>query len=535
MAITTDRRVLLIATVAGALALAWLASASGLLDGLERRSIDARYALRGNHDPDPRIVVVAVDQRTIAELDERPPIARHHYADALDALVEAGADVVAIDVEFIGRTDPAEDEALVEAIERHGPVVLATHDGRSGPVPVPAGRTDVDGAVLASTAVAVDPDAVLRRIIHQPVATKTLAVVTAEVLTGEQSDPADYPDNHAWIDWAGMPGTYPTVSMIDVLGGRVEPDRIAGKVVLVGITDPTARDVFVTPMSSTPMAGVEVHAQALATVLDDLPLQDGPGWLSALVVVLLVALPVALTGRVAALPLLGICAGALVAHLVVAQLAFGAGLIVEVVVPALALALVAAGVSVLDSLTDKRKRAELEATLADLPTDVDPVFFISYRRDQSSWPAQALRDGLGARFGDAEVFMDLESIDAGQDFGDRIERAIARCSAALVIIGAYWLEARHPDGTRRIDDPHDWVRREVEAALADPAVTVVPVLVDGAEMPPAASLPPSLAGLAARNGVSLTAARWNEELDALMESLRKGRLRDALSRAAPSA
>jgi CHASE2 domain-containing sensor protein len=501
---------------------------TGALDGLERASIDQRFAVRGHRPPRAGIVLVEVDQRSLAEIGQRPPIQRRMYAELLDRLAAARPRLIAVDVQFIGATTAADDSALIEAVQRHGPVVLATHDGPNGPIPVPVGRTHVRGAVPASAGIDVDPDSVLRRMIYAPVKTRTLPVEAAELLTGRPPSESEFPGNHAWIDFAGPPGSYPHYSFVDVLQGRVGVEDFRGKTVLVGITDPTERDVFVTSVSSTPMSGVEIEANALATILAGLPLREESQTVLVLTVLLAAAIPCLAAARLAALPVLGLGLGALVAYLVVAQLAFDCGRIVALFPPVVTLILATAGAATVDSISEKRRRAALEATLSSLPVELHPVFFLSYRRDQSSWPARALKQGLEERFGDATVFMDLESIYAGQDWEARIREAVRSCSVLLVLIGNYWLEARNDKGDRRIDDPGDWVRREIEEALAASEVTVIPVLLDGASMPTTEQLPPSLAEMAARNAFPLPADTWEPRLDQLVESLRAGRLNDAL-------
>jgi TIR domain len=132
----------------------------------------------------------------------------------------------------------------------------------------------------------------------------------------------------------------------------------------------------------------------------------------------------------------------------------------------------------------------LEALLEDFLRPTESAFFVSYRRDQSSFVARSLRSALAARFGDASVFMDVTAISPGQKWPREIQEAILGCRAMLVIIGPYWLAARDPgSGSRRLDDPEDWVRREVEAGLARPEAAVIPVLVDGATMPGDSDLP----------------------------------------------
>lgn len=144
--------------------------------------------------------------------------------------------------------------------------------------------------------------------------------------------------------------------------------------------------------------------------------------------------------------------------------------------------------------------------------------FISYRREDSAGHAGRLADHLLDRFGAGSVFMDVESIVAGADFTEAIERAIAGADAVLVLIGPTWLGTTTASGTRRLDEPGDFVRREIEAALGSD-LGVIPVLVGGASMPAEADLPSSIVPLAHRNAVELQDRRWREDVDALVDVL----------------
>ena len=129
--------------------------------------------------------------------------------------------------------------------------------------------------------------------------------------------------------------------------------------------------------------------------------------------------------------------------------------------------------------------------------------FISYRRDDTAGRAGRLFDLLATRFGARNVFQDVTAIEPGTDFTQRVDEAIAQCDATLVVIGSDWLSMSGPDGTRRLDEPDDYVRREVGAALAA-GVRVVPVLVDRAELPTPEDLPEALRPLAQRQAVGAT-------------------------------
>ncbi len=152
--------------------------------------------------------------------------------------------------------------------------------------------------------------------------------------------------------------------------------------------------------------------------------------------------------------------------------------------------------------------------------------FVSYRREDSAGHAGRLADHLLDRFGSGSVFMDVESIEAGVDFAHAIERAIDGADAVLVVIGPGWLNSTSSSGSRRLDETGDFVRRELEAAIAS-EVRVIPVLVGGASMPTEDLLPPTIAELARRNAVELQDRRWREDVDALVDVL-EGRGRGSL-------
>src|SRR5215475_940843 len=126
--------------------------------------------------------------------------------------------------------------------------------------------------------------------------------------------------------------------------------------------------------------------------------------------------------------------------------------------------------------------------------------FVSYRRQETSHLAGRLYDRLADRFGEGQVFIDVDPIEPGVDFAEEISRAVAICKVLLAVIGPNWLTAADEQGHRRLDDPDDIVRLEIEDALARD-VRVIPILVEGAAMPGQRDLPESLAGLARRNAL----------------------------------
>jgi flagellar biosynthesis GTPase FlhF len=160
--------------------------------------------------------------------------------------------------------------------------------------------------------------------------------------------------------------------------------------------------------------------------------------------------------------------------------------------------------------------------------------FISYRRDDTEGQAGRLFEDLREAFGADAVFMDVATIEPGVDFRRAIEKHTAMCGALLALIGRNWLSAKNDQGQRRLDDPNDYVRLETAAALRRD-IPVVPVLVRDATMVRAEDLPEDLKELAFRNGVELTHARWESDVQLLIKALRPLVLGDAAAPAAPSA
>lgn len=143
---------------------------------------------------------------------------------------------------------------------------------------------------------------------------------------------------------------------------------------------------------------------------------------------------------------------------------------------------------------------------------------ISHRQEDSPAHARRLYEWLRARYRDEQVFMDVDSIEPGMDFIPAIGRAVQSADVMLVVIGRRWLDATDPSGRRRIDMGDDFVRAEIEAGLAG-NVRIVPILVDGAQLPAEEDLPTSLATLNRRQALHLDDRNWQSDLDRLGRTL----------------
>jgi TIR domain len=143
--------------------------------------------------------------------------------------------------------------------------------------------------------------------------------------------------------------------------------------------------------------------------------------------------------------------------------------------------------------------------------------FISYRRRDAAY-AGRLYDELVDRLGQAQVFMDVEAIEAGADFAAVILQQVRGAGAVLAVVSPGWAVTTDANGRRRLDDPEDFVRRELEAAL-DVGTKIIPVLVQEARMPASSDLPDSIAPFAHRQAAVLSDRRWRAEVKELIDHL----------------
>jgi TIR domain len=163
-----------------------------------------------------------------------------------------------------------------------------------------------------------------------------------------------------------------------------------------------------------------------------------------------------------------------------------------------------------------------DRTAGGSPTDARPPgasrIFISYRRQDTAYAAGWLYDRLAERFGRAQVFKDVDAIELGDDFVEVITNAVASTDVLLALIGNKWLTIADEEGVPRLEDPHDFVRLEIEAACTR-KVLLIPILVDGATMPSAEQLPPSMAALSRRQALELSPSRFQSDTSRLIRVL----------------
>jgi hypothetical protein len=161
------------------------------------------------------------------------------------------------------------------------------------------------------------------------------------------------------------------------------------------------------------------------------------------------------------------------------------------------------------------------AATPGLHTEHPGHIFVSYRRSDSADIAGRIYDRLIGKFGRGPVFKDVDSIPLGLDFKEYLDQKVGECDVLLAIIGDNWLNVSDSTGKKRIEDPTDFVRIEIQSALKR-GIPVIPLLVRGAQMPSEESLPSSLRKLVYRNGIPIrTDPDFHRDMDRLIAALEK--------------
>lgn len=341
---------LLIAAAALAAGIGVLAYATGLLGRSELQTIDARFSVRGKQAPPSDIVLVEIDNTTFQELEAKHlkaefPFPRRYDAQVVNTLRRNGAKVIAMDMEFTHETDPADDNALIEAIAgAHGKTVLATTEvGAGGSTGVFGGNESLlreIGTRPAEAILTLDSDGVARRFAYSKNGLQSFAVVTAEISTGHRVPASLFKGGTLPTDYVGPPYTVKAIPYSDVLLHKVPTNLLRGKIVIVGASAAVLQDVHATATSGKEtMPGPEIWANDTATLLKGVPLKDAGGWANILLIVLLGALTPLSSLRIRPWRALVDALAAAIAFTVAVQLAFNSGWIVSFVYPLLALAI----------------------------------------------------------------------------------------------------------------------------------------------------------------------------------------------------
>jgi adenylate cyclase len=350
------------------------AYAGDALQRLELNTVDTRFSIRGAEQPSSEVAVVAIDDASFSDLGVQWPFPRSLHARAIDRLRGAGAKVIAYDVQFTEPTTPREDNALIEAVGRAGNVVLSTTEVKGD------GKTNVFGgdsvlraigATAGNTVVQPDTDGALRRFPYEVQGLEGFAVAAAEEARGEPVAEDGFESDGALIDYAGPPRTIPTYSFAEVLRGNIEPRELEGKVVVVGASAPSLQDVWQTAAGGGLMPGAEVQANAIASVLDGVPLRSSSAAIDIALIVLLAVLAPAAGYVLRPLISFGLVLGVGALYLVSTQLAFDGGTVMPVVYPLVALTVGAVGTLALHYLRAAFERQRVRFTFSRfVPEDV---------------------------------------------------------------------------------------------------------------------------------------------------------------------
>jgi adenylate cyclase len=315
------------------------------LKGLELRSVDTRFSVRGTQSQPKDLAVVAIDTKTFNKLGLQWPFPRRKHAQVLDRLRRDGARAIAFDVQFTEQTDARDDNALVNAVARTRRVVLATTEvDDKGHTAIFGGDKILKqiGARAGNALLPNDSGGTLRRTWYAARGLKTLGIATAEAAGGKRIAPSALGGRTAWIDYRGGPGTILTASYSDVLNNNFRTGTFKDRIVVIGPAAPTLGDVHPTSVTGQDlMSGAEIQANAIWTALHGFPLQPvAKFWAPLLIVLLAMAAPAAFLGLPAriAVPLLASLAAG---YAVLGQLLFNHGAILPIVYPLIALGLAA--------------------------------------------------------------------------------------------------------------------------------------------------------------------------------------------------
>ena len=424
---TGRRRLAALGAVALAACAAGLAAReSGALEPLEREALKARFEVRGP-EPVKGLVVVGIDAKTFDDLQVRWPFKRSMHGRVVRRLHAAGARTIVYHVQFTEKTKLREDLALFNAIGDAGGAILATSESYHGRTNVLGGDDNlraIDSRAAASD-LRNDTSGAIASFPDQIAGLDSIAVATAKRLTGEAPDPAGFRGGKAWIDYRGPPGTIPTVSFSDVLRGRVPDSKIRGRIVVVGGTAPTLRDVHSTPVGGEElMAGAEVQANAIWTALAGLPLRSGVPALNLAILVLLAMLAPLARWRLPLGAVSGVTVLAGAAFLGGAQLAFESGVILDVAAPLVALLIGAFGAIAWSEFAERRVRYRVSRDNELLEQRV---------RERTADLADAERE-IAHRLGVAVEWRDAET-------GVHIERMGRMCERLAREVGMSIVEA----------------------------------------------------------------------------------------------
>ncbi len=255
------------------LAAALLGQQTTLAELLEWRSVDLRFRVRGPQPPDPEIVIVAVDEASFQRLGLKYPLPPLVWAALVERLSDAGAAVIGFDFLYSEPTrecdPPNQDELLAAAVRAAGTVVwgVQLRDGREAEPPIPQIRDAVAGTGFLN--LPDERDGRVRRFAPEHDGRPSFPAAVVQAFAGILP-PGAGGEELRLIAYRGGAGTYPTVSLGEVLAGDHGDGLFAGRICLVGASFAASHDTFATPfhrVDEPNMPGVEIHANTIGTIL----------------------------------------------------------------------------------------------------------------------------------------------------------------------------------------------------------------------------------------------------------------------------
>jgi adenylate cyclase len=347
----------------------------GFFEIAELKALDAQFTLRGPRDPESPIVIVSIDEDSFDGLNLAWPWPRAVHGKFLDIVGQGHPVAVGMDILFTEPSSrgPDDDAALGAAVDRiRDRLVLAAalttvgdasfiKQGLNPPIPAVRGQ-----AMFGSADYDSDADAFVRRATlvrdfqdREWPGFDLLIYRLAEKAGLARGKPPSGRD--LLINFRGGPGTFPTVAYHRVVTGEIPPQVFEGKIVLVGATTPTLHDIFPTPFAAqSGMAGVEIHAQTLETLLQGIPLRRAPSLLVPALAVIAGALAAWAATAFRPLPAFALVAGAVAAYVGATHGAFAwARVWVEVVPVPLALLVTYAGTVAKNFTQEQREKRRL--------------------------------------------------------------------------------------------------------------------------------------------------------------------------------
>ena len=356
------RRTLLAAVALFALGTVIVLDATGALDRAELSTVDARFEIRGARAVPDDVVVLGIDDVTFDELKERWVFSRRTFAKALAGVAGDKPRAIVYDVEFAEQSKDVEgDNRLILNTRKAGNVVLsATEVGKNGATKIFGGAEGQKfaRATIGNGLLPEGSTGTLRRLPYEIDGLRTLSVATVERVTHKPVDRKRLGGEGAWIDYSGPPGHIRYVSFSRAVKRTFKPGSFRDRIVVIGAVAPSLQDRHPTSWPAGEMAGPEIHANAIDTLLRGAPLHDTGDTADLLIALALTILPLLLGIFLRPFVALALGLGAAVLYAVVAQVAFGRELILPVVVPLVGLAIALVGTLVVHYLTASVERAQ---------------------------------------------------------------------------------------------------------------------------------------------------------------------------------